>query len=319
MPAIWVPGAAKTVILSEKGRVISRAQQEYPTAYPQLGWVEQNPEDWYNAFCMTVRAALQKSKIDAAQIRAVGIVGVTHNTVLLDADDKPLCPSILLFDTRSTHEVETILEKWGDQVLERTLNDTTPVWSWPQLLWIRNHRPEVWQATRRLLFQKDYVRHRLAPSPVTDVIDAGGSLLFDPVMGEWIPEFCADLGVDPLWLPEVAHPLQVVSAVSQQGAEDTGLLAGNSCDYRDNGHGCRNARLWRGQHTISLHQAGKCWADCRCHPCTDTPAAYSELSSRAGRPVVSRNRQQIRCIDVPLAARSAVVGVESQYRIPIDG
>ncbi|MFN8452799.1 MAG: FGGY family carbohydrate kinase [Anaerolineae bacterium] len=219
-------GSCKTVILNEQGRAISRAQQEYPTAYPRLGWVEQNPEDWYGAFCTTVRAALQKSGVDTGQIRAVGIVGVTHNTVLLDANDKPLCPSILLFDTRSTAEVQAILEKWGDRVLERTLNDITPVWSWPQLLWIRNHMPEVWRETRRLLFQKDYVRHRLAPSPITDIIDAGGSLLFDPVAGQWIPEFCDDLGIDPAWLPEAKHPLQVVSQVSQQGAADTGLHPG---------------------------------------------------------------------------------------------
>jgi len=219
-------GSCKTLVVDPRGRVVGVAQQEYPTAYLRPGWVEQNPEDWYHAFCATVRAALQHSGVSPTQIAGVGIVGVTHNTVLLDAHDKPLCPSILLFDTRSTAEVQTILDKWGDHVFARTLNDATPVWSWPQLLWIRNNAPEVWQATRRLLFQKDYVRHRLAPSLVTDVIDAGGSLLFDPVAERWITEFCDDLGVDPAWLPAVVHPLTVVSQVSRQGAQDTGLVAG---------------------------------------------------------------------------------------------
>ncbi len=221
-------GGCKTVIMDKQGRAIGVARQEYPTAYPHPGWVEQNPEDWYTAFCATVRAALQESGIDPERVAGVGIVGVTHNTVLLDERDQPLCPSILLFDNRTTAQVQAIQERWGEQVREQTLNDVTPVWSWPQLLWVREHRPSVWRRTRRILFQKDYVRHRLAPAPVTDVIDAGGSLLFNPVCEEWIPVFCEDLGVDPAWLPRAVHPTEIVSQVSRQGAADTGLAAGTA-------------------------------------------------------------------------------------------
>ena len=70
------------------------------------------------------------------------------------------------------------------------------------------------------------MRNRFAPSYVTDVIDAGGTLFFDPVKEAWIEPFCADLGLAPSWLPEVVSPLDVVTKVSTQGATDTGLIAG---------------------------------------------------------------------------------------------
>ncbi len=219
-------GGCKTVLLKSDGTVAASARQVYPTQYPQPGWVEQNPDDWYAAFCETTRAVLGESCVPPGQIAGVGIVGVTHNTVLLDGHDRPLCPTILIFDNRSTQEVQAILSRWGDAVREQTLNDVTPVWSWPQLQWIRDRRPDVWRATRRLLFQKDYVRHRLAPSPVTDTIDAEGSLLFDPVEERWIEPFCRDLGVDPSWLPEAVSPFQTVGAISRAAAADTGLLPG---------------------------------------------------------------------------------------------
>jgi xylulokinase len=146
--------------------------------------------------------------------------------VFLDEQDHPLCRTILIFDDRSTTQVRDILDRWGDAVWERTLNEVSTVWTWPQMLWIREHRPEVWRATRRILFQKDYVRHRLAPSPVTDVIDAGGTLLFDPIQEEWIEPFCQDLELDPSWLPEVVDSLDVVAEVGPQGAADTGLAVG---------------------------------------------------------------------------------------------
>ncbi len=218
-------GGCKTAVINVEGKILSAAQKEYPNSYPHTGWVEQNPEDWYQAFCDTVRLVLKD--IEPRRVLGVGIVGVTHNFVLLDKNDRPLYPSILLFDTRSNDQVKKIIGRWGvENILDEALNGVTTAWSWPQLLWIRENEKEVWQATRRLLFQKDYVRNRLNPSPVTDYIDAHGSLLFNPVQREWIKPFCDDLGLDYNWLPEVVPPLDVVTKVGSQGAGDTGLAEG---------------------------------------------------------------------------------------------
>jgi xylulokinase len=219
-------GGCKTVLLDQHNRIVAEARQEYPTHYSHPGWVEQAPEDWYAAFCATTRQVLEASGVAPSAIEAVGIDGVTHNTVLLDEHDHPLRPCILIFDIRSAAQVETIARRWGDQVLQRALNDVSTTWSWPQLLWVRENLPDVWRRTHRLVFQKDYVRHRLAPSFVTDTIDAEGTLFFDPLTEQWIPEFCDDLGVNPAWLPPVVPPTEKVAVVSQQGAADTGLMAG---------------------------------------------------------------------------------------------
>jgi xylulokinase len=219
-------GSCKTMIVDLNGKVSAAAQQEYQTYYPHPGWVEQEPDDWYTAFCATVRSAMDQAGVASDQVAGVGIVGVTHNVVLMDAYDKPLCRTILIFDSRSTAQVDAILARWGDQVWEQTLNDITPVWTWPQMLWMRENQPEVWRGIKRILFQKDYVRHRIAPAYVTDVIDAGGSLLFNPIKETWIDSFCDDLQLDRSWLPEVVSPLDVVTKVSPQGAADTGLAVG---------------------------------------------------------------------------------------------
>ncbi|HMR62693.1 MAG TPA: FGGY family carbohydrate kinase [Anaerolineae bacterium] len=219
-------GGCKTVILNQAGRVVSSASAEYPTYYPQPGWVEQNPADWYQAFVTTTRQALAQANLAAAEIARVGLVGVTHNTVLLDDHDRPLRPCILTFDQRSQAQCRQILDKWGEAVFAQTLNGVSPLWSWPQLLWLKQNEPETWQATKRLLFQKDYVRHRLAPAPVTDTIDAAGTLLFNPLTAAWIENFCADLGLSPAMLPPAVGPLETVSTVSRMAAEETGLAAG---------------------------------------------------------------------------------------------
>jgi len=219
-------GGCKSILLDATGRVVASASAEYPTFYPQPGWVEQNPDDWLRAFAHTVRAILAQTGIAPSEIALVGLVAVTHNTVLLDDQDRPLRNCILTFDQRSQAQCRQIVERWGPQVQQQTLNAVTPLWSWPQLLWIKENEPHLWQATRRILFQKDYVRHRLAPSFVTDTIDAAGTLLFDPLAEGWLPHFCADLGLPTTAWPALVSPLEIVSQISPAEAQETGLAPG---------------------------------------------------------------------------------------------
>jgi xylulokinase len=219
-------GSCKTVILDESGRVVSSAGAEYPTFYLHPGWVEQNPDDWYDAFTRTTRQAIAQAGISAAEIALVGLVAVTHNTVLLDDHDRPLRNCILTFDQRSGQQCRQIVARWGNQVQEQSLNAVTPLWAWPQLLWIRENEPDIWRTTHRILFQKDYVRHRLAPGHVTDTIDAAGTLLFNPLTESWISDFCTDLGLPTVALPKVVPPMKVVAEVSSQAAQETDLAPG---------------------------------------------------------------------------------------------
>jgi len=219
-------GGCKTVVVDARGAVVASAQSEYPTAYPRPGWSEQNPQDWLEAAGKTVRAALGEARVSPAWVAAFGLVGVTHNAVLLDAQGQPLRPSILIYDTRSQAESDEISARWGDEIFRRARNSVSPLWTWPQLQWVKNHEPRVWGATRKSLFQKDYVRHCLAPSPITDLIDVEGSLLFDPVANEWIDEFVSDLGLCTDALPEVVKPTEVVGHIDARGAALTGLPVG---------------------------------------------------------------------------------------------
>jgi xylulokinase len=101
-------GSCKTVILDATGRVVSSAGAEYPTFYPQPGWVEQHPADWYQAFAQTTRRAISQAGIPASEIGRVGLVAVTHNAVLLDEHERPLRPCILTFDQRSSPQCRQI-------------------------------------------------------------------------------------------------------------------------------------------------------------------------------------------------------------------
>jgi xylulokinase len=218
--------SCKAVLIDMQGRAIAAASEEYPCLYPAPGFVEQDPETWYRAFCAAAGQALANSRINPTDIRAICVVGVTHNPVLLDSDQNILRNAIHFWDRRSLEQVSQIKSKWGEEVQARTLNAVDPLWTWPQLLWIRDNEPDVWDAIAYLLFPKDYVRHRLVPSPLSDPVDPTGSLLYDPRSSEWISEFVEDLRFPKSALPDVRRPDAIVGGLTPQAALDTGLAQG---------------------------------------------------------------------------------------------
>ena len=56
--------SVKTALISDRGRVISHATSAYDSSYPKSGWVEQNPEDYWEGTVHNTREVIRKSKID---------------------------------------------------------------------------------------------------------------------------------------------------------------------------------------------------------------------------------------------------------------
>lgn len=224
-------GSCKTVLVDAHGRSLARAAAAYPSYYPQPGWVEQQPEGWLAAFYATARQVLAETGLQPA---AVAIVGVTHNPVLLDRSGQLLRPAIHFWDKRSIGQSAQLRARWGSEIRQRALNEVDPLWTWPQLLWLREHEPALWSQIAALVFPKDYVRARLTghlPGPIlepliTDPIDPTGTLLYDPRDQAWIHSFVADLGLPFSALPAVQPAFSLAGRVDQEAAAATGLSVG---------------------------------------------------------------------------------------------
>lgn len=222
-------GSVKLTLLSRKGNVTADAQCEYPTFHPQVGWCEQDPEDWCRAFRTALELLLEKTKISPLQIKAVTPDAATHTAVLLDDKQRILRPAILWTDQRSVQQVQQLNTEHLALIRHQTLNAPTTIWTLPQLMWIRENEPDIWGQIRHICFAKDYLRQRLTGSfsvNTTDNIDASGSMFYDVIGQKWSKELC-DIGqIDMRWLPEVCAPSDLFGYVSDAAAEEFGLAPG---------------------------------------------------------------------------------------------
>lgn len=219
-------GSVKLTLLSQKGKIAATAGCEYKTYYPKVGWSEQNPDDWGKAFREAFMEILKKAGVAAGQIEALSVDAATHTAVLLDEDKKVLRRAILWTDQRSVKEVEYLKKKYETLIHQQTKNAPTTVWTLPQMMWIRENEPKIWDKIQYLLFAKDYLRFCFTGNLATDHIDAMGSMFYDVEKQCWSPELCEIGKIPTEWLPEVLAPTDLAGEVTKEAEERFGIRKG---------------------------------------------------------------------------------------------
>ena len=253
-------GSSKATLLSEAGEVVSTSAKEYPTHYPRNGWAEQDPDDSYLAFLHNVRAIVNSTGINPEDIEAIALDGATHTAVLLDENDKLVRPAIYWTDKRSIEQSDFLAENHSKLIMEQSLNAPGPLWTLPQLMWLRENEGESFKKIKKVMFIKDYVRYRLTGDFVTDYIEAMGSMLMDARNNVWSEELCEIAGLDIDVLPRIVSPDSIVSPITETACRETGLsqktkvVAGATDTAMEV---LASGAIKKGQATVKLATAGR--------------------------------------------------------------
>lgn len=219
--------AVKIILIEEKGNVIGSTSKEYPVYYPQPGWSEQNPEDWWNATKDGIRELIIKTGVKNGDIKGIGLSGQMHGLVLLDENNNVLMPAILWNDQRTQEECDYITQTLGKERLTKyTGNKALTGFTAPKILWVKKHRTDIYKKIHRILLPKDYIRFKLTGEYATDVSDASGTLLFDVENRKWSKEMLDALEIPYNWMPKCYESTEVTGYVTKEAADLTGLKEG---------------------------------------------------------------------------------------------
>ena len=217
----------KATLFDVEGRLIASAFHGYDTAYPEIGWAEQSPEDWWEAFRLATRRLLRESRVDPGRIAAISFSGQMMGCLPVDRSGRPLRNAIIWADQRSLEEAALLAERVGEtRVYEITGHRISPTYSMEKLLWLRAHEPEVFRTTYKVLHAKDFLRLRLTDTYATDYSDASSMNLFDLRSKAWSSEILDAVGLPVEVLPEVGPSTKVVGTIDGRTGDDLGLRAG---------------------------------------------------------------------------------------------
>ena len=214
--------------MDEQGRVIASATEEHiPFASPQIGWAEQDPDDWWRAAGVAIRKALAKANLTGDDISCVGFSGQMHGAVMLDEQDKVVRPALIWCDVRTDPQCRELTHKIGaDRLIQLTCNPALANFTLTKFLWVRENEPENWKRVRHVMLPKDYVRFRLSGERAIDMADASGTLMLDVANRRWSKEVLAAAEIHESLLPSLHESPDVCGHVSADAAKSTGLKIG---------------------------------------------------------------------------------------------
>ncbi|MEG0353790.1 MAG: FGGY family carbohydrate kinase, partial [Cellulosilyticaceae bacterium] len=216
--------AVKLLLVDAIGNIQKTVSKEYPIFFPNPGWSEQKPEDWFEKTMEGLKELLEEC--DKSQIAGISFGGQMHGLVILDEKDEVIRPALLWNDGRTYEECDYLNDMIGKEKLsEYTANIAFTGFTAPKILWIKNKEPENFARISKIMLPKDYLAYKLSGVHCTDVSDASGMLLMNVKNRCWSKEMCDICGITIDQLPSLYESYEVVGTVLPEIAEQLGILA----------------------------------------------------------------------------------------------
>lgn len=214
--------AVKLLLMEGTGKITNIVSKEYPLYFPNPGWSEQKPEDWWSAVKIGLKELTKDC--DKSQVAGISFGGQMHGLVILDAQDNVIRPAILWNDGRTQEETDYLNQEIGKEKLSKyTANIAFTGFTAPKILWVKNKEPENFGRISKIMLPKDYIAYKLTGSFCTDVSDASGMLLFDVEHKCWSQEMMDICGIQANQLAKIYESYEVVGTLKPEVAAELGF------------------------------------------------------------------------------------------------
>jgi len=160
--------STKALLTDARGRIAAQHVKGYRPDTPRPLWAEQWPDVWLDAVYECIAgcvASAAKSSTDFSPraVRAICIDSLYGGSgIPVDDEIKPLHPCLIWMDRRATAQVEHVRETIDMARLAAiTGNGVDSYYGYTKMLWLREHRPDVFRKTRYFLPPNAFVIHAL--------------------------------------------------------------------------------------------------------------------------------------------------------------
>lgn len=218
----------KSVLFNMQGDEVSSSSQNVSVKHPKPGWADQSMYEVWDAAKNTIREAIHKSGVQAADIKGVSLSGQGGGIWLIGKDGRPVRDAVTWLDARTMY----LIEKWKEDGTYEKLFDASGWLYWPGLghctifPWFMENERESLDAAQASGYCKDWVKFCLTGEATTDETDA--LAITDPRTRSY-----SDTVIDLVGIREYAHLLprivpsyEVAGYVTAKAAEETGLAKG---------------------------------------------------------------------------------------------
>jgi xylulokinase len=216
--------SVKTALVSNKGKVVAHHTTSYPCKYSKPGWVEQEPEDYWNGVVENTRFIIGEAVVDISQI--IGMVFSTQamGIIPIDKDGNTLHANITWVDCRAEEQAQWLMKKLGGKKIFKKIVgvEITGKDVIPKLRWLKQNKPEIYNATESILDVNGYLKFKATGKKVFEWSGAC-SYGFDLKKKDWERIIFKVAGIDLNKLPPLVRSTDLVGKLTPGAAHELNL------------------------------------------------------------------------------------------------
>jgi len=219
-------GGTKASLYDAGGACLASTFVPYETFYPDAGWHEQRPEDWWNAVVQATRELLAASRAAPADAACLAISGQSLAVIPVDASGGLLRESIPIWsDTRAAAQAAAFFERVDPTAWYQATGNGFPAACYAvfKTMWYRDHEPAMLAKARHVLGSKDWINLRLTGTAFTDFSYASGTGVYDLVGWKYRDDFIRASGLPASLFPEIVPSTRIIGNLTAEAADALGL------------------------------------------------------------------------------------------------
>jgi glycerol kinase len=232
--------SSRACLVDAGGQIRAMAARPLPIAYPQPGWVEQDPEAIWQTQLDAARAVLAEAGVAAGEVAAIGITNQRETTIVWErATGRPVHPAIVWQCRRTADRCALLREEgWEPRLREKTGLVPDPYFSGTKIAHILDVVDGARAAAERggLLFGTvdTFLAWRLTGGRLhlTDVSNASRTMLYNLRTGGWDDDILAELRIPRAMLPEVRPSSEIYGEIDAMHLGTAIPLAGIAGDQQ---------------------------------------------------------------------------------------
>ena len=189
--------------IEETIKLVASASDGYNLYVLDNGGVEQDVEEWWNAFKKTTAAVLKKSGLKGEQIAGLSFCSQMQGLILVDEKGVPVHRPMSYMDQRATEEIKkgiangfmiagaNVFKLIPSLLITGAVSSSVkdPLWKYK---WIEAHEPDNFARARWWLDVKEYFIGRCTNEFIMTEDSAFSTLLYDTRKGRcgWSKKMC---------------------------------------------------------------------------------------------------------------------------------
>jgi FGGY-family pentulose kinase len=187
--------SVRGALFNETGEMVYTAVNGYETVFPEPGWAEQRPSEWWECFLQVVRDIMDNSGVEKETILSMAVDTTSCTVLALDKDFVPLRNAIIWMDVRAFDQANRIAGSGMDALKYNGFGSVSAEWMPCKALWLKENEPQVYKNARYICGFEDWINYRLTGEYTGSINNVTIRWYYDSRSGGWPSDFYEKIGL----------------------------------------------------------------------------------------------------------------------------